>query len=208
MKRISFLLLITIMMAACTRQPDEQESLEKFSRQVSKLQQGMSAKEAQWQQRFSSLPMGNVLVPDNLVAPEGRASGKATLKQFRALIAERAATREAGSIELQEIIAAIPDEDIRRSARAGLNARHEESFRSAKEMDQAQLQLANAYEAIVDWCEREGKRLTVQDNQLSLSTPAQQTQLNSLLSALDAAEKREDESVSQMEGIRQRSQRR
>ena len=104
---------------------------------------------------------------------------------------------------LYRIIAAIPDEDIRRSARAGLNARHEESVRSAKEMDRAQLQLANAYEAIADWCEREGKRLTVQDNQLRLSTPAQQTQLNSLLSALDAAAKREDETVSQIEGIRQ-----
>lgn len=155
----------------------------------------MSAKEAQLGQRFRSLPLGNVLIPVNLVTSKRRASGKATLKQFRALIAERAATREAGSIELQEIIAAIPDEDIRRSARAGLNARHEESVGSAKEMDQAQLQLANAYEAIVDWCEREEKRLTVHDNQLSLSTPAQQTQLNSLLSALDAAEKREDETV-------------
>jgi hypothetical protein len=48
----------------------------------------------------------------------------------------------------------------------------------------------------------------VQDNQLRLSTPAQQTQLNSLLSALDAAKKREDETVAQMERIRQRSQRR
>jgi hypothetical protein len=103
MKRISFLLLITMMMAACTRQPDEQESLEKFSRQVTELQQGMSAKEAQWKQRFSSLPMGNVLVPDNLVAPEGRASGKATLKQFRELIAERPLHGKLGQSSYNEL---------------------------------------------------------------------------------------------------------
>ena len=72
-------------------------------------------------------------------------------------------------------------------------------------MDQAQLQLANAYDAILNWCEIEGKRLTVQENQLRLSTQVQQTQLNSLLSTLDAAEKWEDATLSRMEDIQRKS---
>lgn len=196
------------MMAACSRQVEEQDSLKNFTRQATELQRGVSAKDAEWRQRFGSLSIDNVLLPPKLVTPEGRASGKATLKQFRALVAERAARRKDSSIKLQQLIAAIPNEDVRNSARAGVNAHHEESVKSAEEMDQAQLQLADAYEAIINWCEGEGKSLRVQENQLRLSTPAQQNQLNSLLSTLDSAVKREDETVSRVEDIQRKSQRR
>jgi hypothetical protein len=89
-----------------------------------------------------------------------------------------------------------------------VRAHHEESVRNADEMDEAQLQLANVYEAILNWCDREGKGLAVRGNQLRLSTSAQQTQLDSLLSALDAAEKRENDTVSRIEEMRRKSQRR
>lgn len=175
---------------------------------MTELQRGVAAKDAEWRQRFGNLSIDNVLLPHKLVTPEGRASGKATLKQFRALIAERAARRKDSSIKLQKLIVAIPSEGVRDSARAGVNAHHEASVKSADEMDQAQLQLADAYDAILNWCEGEGKSLTVQENQLRLSTPAQQHQLDSLLSILDAAEKREDETVSRMQDIQRKSQRR
>jgi hypothetical protein len=208
MKSIISALGIAMIMTACSRPSEEQDSLKNFARQASELQQGLSAKGAEWEQRLGSLSMGDVLLPDKLVTPEGRASGRATLKQFRALIAERAATRKDASIKLQQIIAAIPDEEVRDSARAGVNAHHEESVKSAQDMDQAQLQLADAYDAIINWCEGEGKRLTAKENQLSLSTPAQQTQLDSLLAKLKAAEKRENEAVSRMEDLQRKSQRR
>lgn len=208
MKSVIFPLGVLVLIAACSRAPEERESLRNFTGQVAELQRGFSAKEVEWTQRFSSLPMGSVLLPNNLVTPQGRTSGKETLKQFRTLITERADRRKDASNKLQQIIAAIPNKDIRDSASAGVNARHEESVKAAEEMDQAQLQLANTYETIINWCEREGKSLTVQDNQLKLSTQAQQTQLDFLLSTLRAAEKWEDETVSRMESIQRESQRR
>ena len=196
-----------MLMAACSRTVEEQDSLKNFIRQGSELQRVASAKDAEWRQRFGGLSIDNVLLPHKLVSPEGRASGKATLKQFRALIAERAARRKNLSFQLQQLVAAIPDDDVRDGARAGINAHHDESVKSAEEMDQAQLQLADAYDAILNWCEVEGKSLSVQEKQLMLSTPVQQNQLNSLLSKLEAAVKREDETVSRVEDIRRRSQR-
>lgn len=193
---------------ACSRPPDERESFKNFLVQSAELQRDVSAKEVEWRQRFTSLPMGNVLLPKNLVTPQGRALGKATLEQFRALIAERAANRKDASNKFRQAIAAIPNKDVRESVRAGADAHHRESVKSAEEMDQAQLHLANAYDAILNWCEEEGVRLKVKENQLKLSTPAQQAQLDSLLSTLEAAEKREDESVSRMEDIQRQSQRR
>jgi hypothetical protein len=208
MKRLFFCLGITVLIAACSRSPENNNSLNSFARQATELEQAVYAKGAKLEERLGGLAIGDVLLPDRLVTPEGRASGKATLEEFRTLIAERAAIRNDASIQLQRIIAAIPDSDIRDSARAGVRDHHEESVRNADEMDEAQLQLANAYEAILNWCEREGKSLIVQENQLRLSTSAQRTQLESLLSALDAAEKRENETVSRIEEMRRRSQRR
>lgn len=208
MKNIIFLLGTIMLMSACSRAVEEHDSLKNFTRQATELHRDVSAKDAEWRQRFGSLFIDEVLLPHKLATPEGRASGKATLEQFRALIAERAARRKDSSIKLQQIILGIPNEDIRDSARAGVNAHHEESVKSAEEMDQAQLQLADAYNAIINWCEGEGDSLRVQENQLRLSTPAQQNQLNSLLSTLDAAEKREGETVSRVEDIQRKSQRR
>lgn len=207
MKNLTFLFGFMLMIAACGRAPDEQESLKNFAGQMAELQRGVAADEAEWKQRFSSLSMGNVLLPSNLVTPHGRASGKETLKEFRALIAERADRRKDASNKLQQIIAGIPNKDIRDSARAGVNAHHEEAVNSAEEMDRAQLQLADAYDAIINWSEREGRSLTVQENQLRLSTPVQQNQRESLLSTLKAAEKREDLIVSRMEDIQRKAQR-
>ena len=207
MKNLAFLFGIMLMMGACSRAPAEQESLKTFVRQLAELQQGVSAEEAEWKQRLSSLSMENVLLPSNLVTPQGRASGKQKLKQFRALIAERADRRNVRSNKFQQIIEGIADVDMRDSARAGRNAHHEESVKAAAELDQSQLQLANAYDAILNWCEREGKGLTEQANQLRLSTPVQQTQLDSLLATLKAAETRETVAVWRMEDLRHKAQR-
>jgi hypothetical protein len=206
-KNLTFFFGFMLMIAACSRAPDEQKSLKNFAGQMAEFQRGIAADEAEWKQRFSSLSMGNVLLPSNLVTTQGRASGKETLKQFRTLIGERADRRKDASNKLQQIIAGIPNEDIRDSARTGVNAHHEESVKSAEEMDRAQLQLADAYEAVINWSEREGRSLTVQENQLRLSTPVQQNQLDSLLSNLKEAEKREDLTVSRMEDIQRKAQR-
>jgi hypothetical protein len=111
MKKILFCIGIAVLIAACSRAP-ENNSLQSFARQATELEQAVYAKGAKLDDRLQSLAVGDVLLPDRLVTPEGRASGKATLEKFRTLIAERAAIRKDSSIQLQRIIAAIPDPDI------------------------------------------------------------------------------------------------
>ena len=139
MKKIIGLLVTAAVMAACSRAPDRQESIQTFTRQMIELQRSAAVKDAEYKQRFSTLSIPDVLLPAKLVTPEGRASGRATLKQFRALIAERAALRKDASTRVQQLIAAIPDDELRNSARAGVNASHNESAKWAEDMDQAQL---------------------------------------------------------------------
>jgi hypothetical protein len=206
-KKIIVFLAAALVMAACGRSPDRQESIRNFTRQMIELQRSASAKDAEYKQRFSALSIPDVLLPARLVTPEGRASGRATLQQFRALIAERAALRQDASARMQQLIAAMPDADLRNSVRAGVNASHNESAKWAEDMDQAQLQLADAYDAILDWCEGEGKRLKVENDRLRLSTPAQQTQLQSLLAALQAAATREHDTVARMQALQRDSRR-
>lgn len=178
-----------------------------FVKQMIELKQRTSAKEAAFLQRFARLPMDAVLDADHLVTPEGRASGRATLNQLRAMVAERAALRNDASAELREIIATVPDARDRNYALASANANHAQSVKWADEMDQSQLQLADAYEAIIDWCEGQGKSLTAVNNQLGAMTPRQRTQLDSLLDTVSKVEQRENEHVTRAENNQQKSER-
>jgi antitoxin component of MazEF toxin-antitoxin module len=164
-------------------------------KQMIELRQRTAIKEAEFMQRFARLPLDTELQADHLVTPEGRASGRATLNQLRALVAERAAQRSDTWTELRQIIAAMPDAGGRSSAFAGANVNHGQSLKRAVELDQSQVQLADAYEAVIDWCEGQGKRLTAANNQLIVTTPTQRTQLGTLVAAVRKAEQRENETV-------------
>lgn len=185
----------------------ELESVRTFDRQMVDLKHRAAISDSSLRQRLGGLSLETILIAENLVSVEARKSAKARLVQFRALIAERATMRKKWSSELQQIIAAMPIEEARNSARAGVDAHHEESAHWAAEMDQAQLQLADAYEAIVDWCERQGANLVTQDHQFKLSTSVQEAELETLLATLRKAEERENETVSRMQIVQGRAER-
>lgn len=185
----------------------EHTGVKAFYQQMVELKRQMALRDADFNRRMAGVPLGDVLQADNVVSLEGRTAGRATLAQFRALIAEREAARTAVTAGFRQLIDAVPSGDVKESARAGMNANHPENAKLAADLDQAQYQLADIYSAILDWCDKEAANLTLKDHQLQLSTALQETELNALLGVLRNAELREDEALGRVQAVGERGQR-
>lgn len=183
------------------------ESLDLLNTQLIALRKRANAEDDAIVRRLETLPMATALSAEQLITAQGRAGARATLNEFRAIIADRASMRQQRTIEGERMINAIPDARMRESARAGAHAQRDEHAAWARDLDLAQGQLADAYDTIVNWCESEGNRLKVKNKQFVLSSAAQQAQLDALLASLQKAERREEETVTRLQKLAQKTER-
>lgn len=194
------LVLFSVVFANVSAASREREEMKAYLAQALKMQETHAATFAELNERFSKLPMEAVLAPTNTTTPQGIASGKATVAQIRALVAERDALLSNYMAKVKAMVASIPSASGQRGAQAGMaEPRNATTLQGYAALSKAQTATADAIERILDWCAAQGSTLATQKGQLLFANAQQQAQYLALLGKLEAAEAAEADVLAKLQ---------
>jgi hypothetical protein len=135
-------------------------------------------------ERFTKTDMSKVLAPESVTTRAGIASSRATVAQYRGLIAERGAVLKLNLQEGIDLVLKLPAGDVRKGAQTVIDRKAKETASTFKDLDRAELAQLALVEKILDWCAAQGNKLKHQQGQFLFTTEAQQSQFQALLDEL------------------------
>lgn len=142
--------------------------------------------------RFDTIDLTQVLTPQNLTTQAGQSTARATLAQYRALLAERKALLQTYLAEYAVFFQTRAPAGTKQSAIDSMNANKDSTVRVYDTLHKVQTGLADSMTAVLDWGAAQGNRLGMRSGQLLFSGSAQQTELQALLARFEEAAKRHD----------------
>lgn len=161
---------------------------------------------ARWEADFAKVDLATVLVPANLTTPAGRATARAMLAQYRALLAEQKSITAAFHSKLEDFVRTQAPTDRLRDMNLASMAKGRQSTEPAYHaLADARRDLAEGMDAVVAWGEKQGANLGVRDGKLLFSSAAQQAELQALLVRLGDLEKRHDAALTTAQAVQQES---
>jgi hypothetical protein len=187
-KIVAGILLCLVVANNVLKATHETEEAKAFLVKAIEFQERQIAKVTALNKRFEKLPMASILTPENVTTSTGRRAGKATVAQLRALIAERNSMLEAHMVEMQKIVDSMPSDAMKRGAMGPIERDKEPTRKMYADLASTQTAVADALDAILDWCAAQGATLRMHNRQLVFATVEQQTELQALVAKLSKAE--------------------
>lgn len=183
------------------------EEVKRYVREAIEFRDQQMAKFAALGQRFEKVDLSTVLTPHGVATPAGIARSRATLAQYKALLAER-------DLLLQSYLTAYerfateraPDGEARRGAVETFKEKSAETAALYQGLGQTQRALVTAMEKVLDWGEAQAGRIGIQNGQLMFSTREQQQELATLVAQVGEAERAMNATVAKATETQQRAQ--
>ena len=138
--------------------------------------------------RFDKVDLNSTLTPENITSPSGLATAKATVAQFRALLAERRLLVQTYLTELNRYLNELPPGDFKDGAKSGIGASWETTVKIYGDLDRSQTAWVEAVSAVLDWSTGQVGKLFMQGNQLMFTSPSQKAELTVLANRVSVAE--------------------
>lgn len=175
------------------------EQVKAYLVKAMEMQKAGAAKFQALNERFEKLPISSVLTPENVTTSAGRAAGKATVAQLRALVAERKSVFNTYLTDLQSVVDSLPSATAKRGAMAGMEETLEPTKKIYADLERVQSATADSIDAILNWCAAQGNTLQVRNKQLLFATAVQQAQMQALLAKLDEVAREESKVLAQVQ---------
>jgi hypothetical protein len=169
-------------------QVEETNTAKNFLKETLDLQQRQQAKFAALEAKFDKVNLATVLTPEAMTSQTGIAQSRATMREYRTLLAERKGLVQSTMAEVASSIAALPSGSARDSANRGAKDGSQETLAMYESLDTTQWAYSAAIENVINWCEAQRGKLGTSNGQLLFSSTSQQAELQSLLAQLTAAE--------------------
>ena len=139
-------------------------------------------------QRFDKVDLNTVLTPEALTTHAGMSAARATIAEYRALLAERRLLVQSFVLEFDRFIAGIPAGNARDGALSTGGARKQETVRLYADIDESQTALVEAIASVLDWGFAQAGKLGVRNGELLFVSREQQAALQGLLARLAEVE--------------------
>lgn len=159
------------------------------------LQARQSQRVAALSKRFEELNMTTYFEPQALVDKDKVAAAKASVEQFKTLLAQRSTLLQTHAAELQQFMNAMPPSDFREGVQQGIAKAQAETQGVYAALDKSQSTHAAAMLDFFDWVARNQGNLRVANGQLEVQ-PSQRGEFAELVEKLKssaAAAAREEE---------------
>lgn len=138
--------------------------------------------------RFDKVDVNAVLSVENITSPSGLATAKATIAQFRALLAERRLLVQTYLAELDRYLNGLPAGNFKDGAMSGIGASQAATVKLYGDLDRSQTAWADANSAVLDWSTGQSGKLFIQGGQLMFTSVSQKAELTALISKVGVAE--------------------
>jgi hypothetical protein len=138
--------------------------------------------------RFETVDVNTVLSVENITSPSGLATAKATIAQFRALLAERRLLEKTYLAELDRYLSELPAGDFKAGAMSGIGAGKAATVKLYDDLDRSQTAWADATSAVLDWSTGQSGKLFLQGGQLMFTSVSQKAELTTLINRVGVAE--------------------
>lgn len=183
------------------------EDAKRYVREALEFRDQQMAKFTGLGQRFDKVDLSTVLTPQSVATPAGLANSRATLAQYKALLAERDLLLQSYLTAYERFVnERAPDGEARRGAFEIYKTQSAETSALYQGLGQTQRALASAMEMVLDWGEAQAGRIGIQNGQLLFSTREQQQELASLVAQVGEAEKTVNATVAKATETQQRAQ--
>jgi hypothetical protein len=199
-------LLCVVVGGDFVRAGEEKQIGKTFMREAFAFQAAQASRFVDLGRRFDEVALDTVLTPQMMTSEAGRATARATLAQYRALLAERRLLLQTYLTEFDRFIATIPPSQTREGALSAVGNVKQTTVDLYARLDKSQTRLVDAMGAIVDWSAAQVGKLKVSNGKLIFSSEAQETELQVLLDALNDAEAKNAEVVTVANAAVQKAQ--
>ena len=116
------------------------------------------------------------------------ATAKATVAQFRALLAERRLLVQTYLTELDRYLNELPTGKFKDGAMSSVGSASATTVKIYGDLDRSQAAWADSISALLDWSNGQSGKLFMQGNQLMFTSPSQKAELTELANRVSAAE--------------------
>ena len=138
--------------------------------------------------RFDKVDMNVVLSVQNITSGSGLVTAKATIAQFRALLAERRLLVQTYLASLDRYLNELPAGNFKAGAMSGIGGSKAATVKLYGDLDVSQTSWVDAMSEVLDWSTRQKGKLSVQGDQLMFTSPAQKAELTVLINKVGVAE--------------------
>ena len=138
--------------------------------------------------RFDKVDLNSALTVEGLTSPSGLATAKATVAQFRALLAERRLLVQTYLTELDRYLNELPTGKFKDGAMSSVGSASATTVKIYGDLDRSQAAWADSISALLDWSNGQSGKLFMQGNQLMFTSPSQKAELTELANRVSAAE--------------------
>jgi hypothetical protein len=138
--------------------------------------------------RFEKVDVSSVLSVENITSTAGLAAAKATIAQFRALLAERRLLVQTYLAELDRYLSQLPAGDFKAGAISGVETSKTATVKLYGDLDRSQTAWVDATSAVLDWSTGQSGKLFVQGGQLMFTSMSQKAELTVLVNKVSEAE--------------------
>lgn len=167
-----------------------EELAKDFLRQALAFQEQQASKFNELGERFAAFDFNKVLTPANVATAAGLERAKAQMAQYRGLLRERRSMMQAYLQQADNLINTLPAGETRRAAAAPFEKGKTQTLELLEQLDAKQGAMADATESILQWGGSQAGKLRLdQAGNLVFTTPAQQSQMVTLLAKVQEAEK-------------------
>ena len=184
---VGLLLCITVgnNIANAAREKDQAKA---FVKQAMTFQAQHTEKFSDLGRRFDEVTVAQYLTPEGLASSPSVAAGKAALERYRSILQERNLLLQTYLAEYVAFVGGLPAGQVRAGAESALGPNKEATEGLYKMLDRVQGEHAAAMGAVFDWAAANNRKIAMRNGQLMFTSVAQQQELQSLASRLQAAE--------------------
>lgn len=138
--------------------------------------------------RFDKVDMNAVLSVQNITSTSGLATAKATIAQFRALLAERRLLVQTYMTSLDRYLNELPAGNFKAGAMSSIGGSKAVTVKLYSDLDTSQTSWVDAMSAVLDWSTGQTGKLSAQGDQLMFTSATQKAELTSLINKVGLAE--------------------
>ncbi|HMH17188.1 MAG TPA: hypothetical protein VK572_03470 [Burkholderiales bacterium] len=201
-------IVLTLWALGSAAQQIGQENAQKaFLIESQQMQARQAARFVELGKRFDAIALNAVLTPASITSPAGISTGRDTIAQYRALLAERKALLTSTFAESEQFFnTRSPTEADKREALASMERGKGATISLYGDLDAVQSAVVQAISDILDWAASLRGKLTAKDGQLVYANAQQQTELQVLLAKLEATEVKQQEVLKRAAVSQQKAQ--
>lgn len=194
-------------LGSAAQQTGQATAQKAFLIEAQQMQARHAARFVELGKRFDAIVLNTVLTPASITSPAGISAGRNTIAQYRALLAERKALLTSTFAESEQFFnARSPTEADKREALASMERGKGATITLYGDLDVVQSAVAKAISDILDWAASQRGKLIAKDGQLVYANAQQQTELQVLLTNLEAAEAKQQEVLKRAAVSQQKAQ--